>query len=84
MAGVVRAFNGSVFNRAVHAFDLPVRSRLVWLGQLMLDAICCGDHVDPYGPGIGGTPVAGLLKELNPIVRQFCVDIVGHHLQYSL
>ena len=84
MVVVVIPFDGSVFNRAVHALDLPVRPRVVWLGQAMLDAICSANHVKPHGPGIGRVPVAGLLTKLDPIVRQYCVDLVGHRFQYSL
>ena len=32
MAIVVISFDGGVFNRAVHALDLSVRPRVVWLG----------------------------------------------------
>ena len=67
MAIVVIAFDGSVFNRSVHAFDLPVHPRVVWLGQAMLDAICSTDHVEPHGLEIGCILVAGLLTELDPI-----------------
>ena len=68
MAIVVIPFDGRVFNRAVHALDLPVRPRVVWLGQAMLNAICSANHVKPHGPGIGRVPVAGLLTKLDPIV----------------
>ena len=84
MAIVVIPFYGRVFNRAVHALDLPVRPRVVWLGQAMLNAICSADHVEPHGSGIGCIPVARLFTELDPIVRQYCVDLVGHRFQYSL
>ena len=73
MAIVVIPFDGRVLNRAVHALDLSVRPRVVWLGQAMLNAICSADHVEPHGPGIGGVPVARLLTKLDAVVRKDCV-----------
>ncbi len=70
MAILVIPFDGSVFNRAVHALDLPVRPRVVWLGQAILNAICGANHVKPHGPGIGRVPVAWLLAELDAPSRQ--------------
>ena len=52
MAIVVIPFDGSVFNRAVHALDLPVRPRVVWLGQAMLNAICCASDFSNSGNGL--------------------------------
>jgi len=69
MAIVVIPFDGSVFNRVVHALNLTVRPRVVWLGQAMLNAICSTNHVKPHGPGIGCVPAAGLLTKLDPIVH---------------
>ena len=84
MAIVVIPFDGCVFNRAVHALDLSVRPRVVWLGQAMLNAICSANHVKPHGPGIGGVPVAGLLTKLDAVVRKDCVDFIGHGFQHGL
>ena len=47
MAIVVIPFYGRVFNRAVHALDLSVRPRVVWLGQAMLGPVCGADHIKP-------------------------------------
>ena len=80
MAIVVIPFDGRVFNRAVHALDLSVRPRVVWLGQAMLNAICSANHVKPHGPGIGGVPVAGLLTKLDAVVRKDCVHLVWERL----
>ena len=66
------------------ALDLPVRPRVVWLGQAMLNAICGANHVKPHGPGIGRVPVAWLLTELDAVVRKDRVNLVRHRFQYSL
>ena len=57
-AMVVIPCDGNVLNRAVHPLDLPVRPRVVRLGQAMLNGICGANHVKPHGPGIGRAPVA--------------------------
>lgn len=38
MVVVVVAFDGGVLDGAVHPLDLAIGSRMVWLGQAMLDA----------------------------------------------
>ena len=50
VAIVVVPLDGRVLNCAVHALDLTVRPRVVWLGQAMFNAICRADHVEPHGP----------------------------------
>ena len=84
MAIVVIPFDGRVFNRAVHALDLSVRPRVVWLGQAMLNAICSANHVKPHGPEIGSVPVAGLLTKLDAVVRKDCVHLVWNGFQHGL
>ena len=81
---VVIPFDGRVFNRAVHALDLSVRPRVVWLGQAMLNAICSANHDKPHGPGIGGVPVAGLLTKLDAVVRKDCGRLVWIGFQHDL
>ena len=39
MGLVVEAFNRGVLNRAVHAFDLAIGPRMLWLGQPVLDIV---------------------------------------------
>ena len=84
MAIVVIPFYGRVFNRAVHALDLSVRPRVVWLGQAMLNAICSANDVKPHVPGIGGVPVAGLLTKLDAVVRKDCAHLVWNGFQHGL
>ena len=50
VAIVLVSLDGSVLNCAVHALDLTVCSRIVWLGQAMFNAIWRTDHVKPYEP----------------------------------
>ena len=50
VAVVLVSLDGRVLNCAVHALDLTVCSRIVWLGQAMFNAIWRTDHVEPYEP----------------------------------
>ena len=84
MAIVVIPFYRRVFNRAVHALDLSVRPRVVWLSQAMFNAICSVNQVKPHGPGTGGVPVAGLLTKLDTVVRKDCVHLVWNGFQHGL
>ena len=84
VALVVIPLDGRVFDCAVHAFNLAICPRVVWLGQAMLNAICLANYVEPHGPRIGGVPVAWLLAELDTIVRQYRMDFVWHRFQHGL
>ncbi len=53
VALVVETFDCCVFDRAVHAFDLAVCPRMIWLGKPVLYAVRLTDHVEAYWPGIG-------------------------------
>lgn len=51
LVAVVEAIEGRLPVRAVHAFDLARQtSRMVGLGQAVLDHICCTDHVEQHLP----------------------------------
>lgn len=84
VALVVILLDCRVFDRAVHAFNLAICPRVVWLGQTILNAIWVANHVEPHGPRIGGVPVARLLAELNAIVRQYLMDFVWYRFQHDL
>lgn len=75
---VVEAFDGGVFDRAVHAFDLAVGPRVIGLGQPVLNAVGLTDHVEAHWPGIDCVTVPGLLGELNAVIGENCVDLIGH------
>ncbi len=76
-AFIVVSFNGCVLDRAVHALNLIIGPRTVWLSQLMLDAVGFKDRVEPHGPGIDCVAIAWLLGELDAVVRQNRVDAVS-------
>jgi hypothetical protein len=49
MALVIRAFDGGVLNRPVHAFNLAIRSGMLDLGEAVLDPTCVASHVEHMG-----------------------------------
>ena len=57
---------------------------MVGLGEAVLDPVRFADHVEAHLPGIGGVTVAGLLGELDAVVRQDRVDAVGHGVEEQL
>ena len=71
-----------VFDRAVHPFDLPVGPRVVRLGEAVLDAVLGADLVEAGDAEASGpaVTVAGQVGELNAIVGQDGVHVVGNGL----
>ena len=57
---------------------------MVWLGQPMLDPVGFAGHVEAHRPGIDGVPVAWLLGELDAIIRENGVDLVGYGFEHVL
>ena len=55
---------------------------MVRLGQPVLDAVGLADHGKAHWPRIDGVPVPGLLCELNTVISQNRVDLVGHSLKH--
>ncbi len=84
MVVVVIPLHRCVLDRAVHPFDLAIRPWMIWLGQPVLDPIGCANHVETHGSGIGCVPVSGLLCELDAVVCQDPVNLIGHALQQVL
>ena len=77
------AFDGGALDGAVHSFDLTVGPGVVGLGEPMLDAIFAADlveamHTHPSGPAI---PVAWQVGELDAVVGQDGVQVVGHRFE---
>ena len=81
MTFVVEAFDGRLLDGAVHPFDLAIRPRVVGLGEAMLDVVCTADHVEAHRTREDRVSVARLLGELDAVVRQDSVDVVGHCFQ---
>lgn len=76
-------FDGGFLDRAVHAFDLAIGPRMVWFGQTMLDLVGVTDHVEAMHAELGrpAIPVSRLVGELDSIIGQADVDLVGNGLQ---
>ena len=53
---VMEAFDGRVFDCAVHAFDLPIRPGVLDLGQSMVDLMLAADAVKDVLEGINEAP----------------------------
>ena len=70
MAVVVEAFDGRLFNRTVHPFDLAVGPRMVRLRQAVFNPIGLANHVKAQWARIDGIAVSRLLGELDAPSRQ--------------
>ena len=74
---VMEAFDGRVLDRAVHPFGLAIGPRVVWLCEAVLDIVGLADHVEAHGPGRDGAAISRLLGELNAVVGEDGVDLIG-------
>ena len=94
---VMKAFDGGLFDRAVHPFDLTIGPGMVGLGQPVLDSASprllepvaqpCRDlaeHVEAHRPGADGVPVPRLFCELDSVVGENGVDLTGHGCEQVL
>jgi hypothetical protein len=50
----------------------------------VLDAVGLADHVEAHWPGVDGVAVPGLLCELNAVIGENGVDLIGHGLEQVL
>lgn len=82
MAVVMEPFDRRVLDGAVHPFDLAVGPWMVGLGQPVLNAVGLADHVEAHWPGVVGVSVPGLLCELDSVVGQDGVDLMGHRFEH--
>ena len=81
---VMEALDGRVLDRAVHPLDLASRPRVVWLREAMLDTVGLANHVEAHGPGRDGVAISRLLGELNAVVGENGVDLIGHCFKHVL
>ena len=77
MIVVMEAFDGRVLDRPVHPLDLTIRPGVVWLREAVLDTVGLADHVEAHGPGRDGAAIPRLLGELNAVVGEDGVDLIG-------
>jgi len=69
---IVITINRGLLDRAVHPLHLPVRPRMVGLGQPMIDAVPNAGPAKGVAPKRGRRPVSvfGQVRELNAVVGQ--------------
>ena len=78
MAGVVVAFNGGIFDGAVHALDLAIRPRVVWLCQAVFDPMLGADTIEQVTckPCCWPIAIAWWMAELDAVIGQNGVEPV--------
>lgn len=97
VAVVVETLNGRVLDGSVLRLDLPVGPGMVGFRQPVLHPaspwflepvaqpwLDLADHVEAHRPRADGSPVPGLLRDLNAVVGQAAVDPAGHGLKHVL
>lgn len=75
MTVIVEALNGGVLDGAVHAFHLSVRPGMTDFGQAVLDAVL---GANPSEDMTTVMDILGMQGELDTIVSEHCVDLVGN------
>jgi len=80
MALVMRACDGGILNRPVHAFHLAIGPGMLDLGETVFNPVFLTAQVEQMGDVRGGRAVcvAWRKRKLDAIVRQHGVDVVGH------
>ena len=80
MRVVVVSPDGCLFQGSVHALNLAIGPRVIWLGQTMFDAIFTTDAIEHVDAVLRGRAIAvlGHVAELNAVVGQHGVDFVGN------
>lgn len=84
MVVVVEAFDGRVLDNPVRPFDLAVDPRVIGLRQLVFDAICLANHVEARRAGVDGVPVPRLVCELDAVIGENGMNLVGHGFEHVL
>ena len=73
---IVVLFHGGLFERAVHPFDLAIGPRMVGLGQPMVNTMLV---TNPIKDMLKGVKIAFAIRELDAVIGQHRVDLVGYH-----
>ena len=98
MAVVMESLDGRVLDRSIHPLDLAVcrdnspldcclilqTSRVVRLGQPVLDTVGLADHVEAHRSGVNGVAVPRLLGELDAVVGENGVNLIWHGFEHVL
>ena len=79
MIVIVIPFDSRFLDGAVHAFDLSIGPRMPRFGQAMFDPMPPAGAVEWMAAmaGCGSIPVLRQISELNTVIGQDCVDVVG-------
>ncbi len=88
---IMEAPDGGVFDGAVHALDLAVRPRMLWLGQSVIDVLEGAGIFEGVGAeeflacdhfaDLGGAPGFALgVGEVGAVIGEHGMDLVGHSL----
>jgi hypothetical protein len=72
---VIEFFDGGFFEGAVHALDLAIRPGMMGVGEAVLDTVLLTHTRQDMLEGIVIPPA---IAELNAVVRQDRVDLLGH------
>jgi hypothetical protein len=70
--------------RFIRSTYLAIRQRMAGHSQSVLDPVGFADHREPDWPGVDGVSVPRLLGELDAVVVEVGVDLVGHGLKQVL
>lgn len=80
------AADGGFFDCPIHSLNLPVGRRMIDIGEAMLDPMFPAAHIKHVGDVSGGRTlvVARREPELDAVVCQNCMDLVGHHSGFDM
>ena len=79
MVIIVIPFDGCLFDGSIHAFYLSIGPWVLWFGQTVFDFMSPTGAVEWMAAiaGCGSIPVLWQISELNTVISQDCVDVVG-------
>jgi hypothetical protein len=70
----MKAFDGGFFGRALHPRDLAAHSRMPHLREAVFDSVLAANAVEDVREGVR---IQGPVGELNAVVGQHGVDLIG-------
>ena len=78
---IAMVFDGGFLDCSIHALDLPVGPRMVWICQAVIDAMAAADVVE----GVSAkqcrwtSAIPRQVGELDAVVGEYSVDPVGNY-----
>ena len=83
---IVVTLDGRLLDGSVHPFDLPVRPGVFRFSQAMLDAVAPTGPIERMAAPLGSGPIPVLrhIGELNAVVGQDGMDLVGNGFGQSI